>query len=241
MLINKRFYKFLFTSVFLCFVFCLLSGCLSTNDYTEETYTIKLDDAQRVSTTIAIYNGDLSISGNNQQPLLTSDFQYNLKYFFPEITYFVQNGEGKLKIIQKENQKAFFDKIENKWSLIFNQAVPIELDIAMGSGDNQLDLSTINLTELKIAIGAGESFIDLTGDYERDIHVYLAGGIGRTSINLPNDTGIRLLINGVLNRISCDGFKRIGNFYYNSAFDFSERKIFITLISGLGIIDINLI
>ena len=241
MFINKRVFNFLITVFFLCFVFFLFSGCFSTTEYTEEVYTIELDDVQKASATIAIYNGDLSISGKSQQALLISEFHYNLKYLFPEITYVVQDGEGKLKIIQKENKKAFFDKIENKWSLIFNREVPIELDIAMGSGDNQLDLSAINLTELKIAIGAGESFIDLTGNYERDIHIYLVGGIGRTSINLPNDAGIRLLINGVLNHVSCDGFKRIGNFYYNSAFDFSERKFFITIISGLGIIDINLI
>lgn len=238
---NKRYFIIIIPIVLLAFSFFLLSGCLSTGEHIEESYTVELQEAQKVTATVAIYNGDLHISGYNQPSLLISEFYYNLKHLIPEISYLVQDGEGKLKVIQKEKQKGLFNQVENKWSLIFNQAVPIELDIAIGSGENNLDLSSINLTDLKIAIGTGESSIDLTGNYSNNIQVYLVGGIGRTSIKVPDDIGIRLLIEGGLNRISCNGFKRIGNFYYNSTFDFSERKIFITLISGLGMIEVNLI
>lgn len=238
---RRGYFKILVTIVLLCLSLFFLSGCLSTGQHTEETYTIELKEAQKVTATIAIYNGDLYISGNSQSPLLASEFCYNLKELIPEMSYLVENGEGKLKIIQKEKQKGLFNPVENKWSLIFNQAVPMELDIAIGSGENNLDLSSINLTDLKLVIGAGESSIDLTGNYSDNIQVYLIGGIGRTSINVPDNIGVRLLIEGGLNHISCNGFKRIGNFYYNSTFDFSERKIFITLISGLGMIEVNLI
>ena len=222
-------------------VIFFLAGCWNTGELMEEMPVISLEDAQEVQATIIIYQGDLTISGKNQSPLLISSFSYNLTRWAPQVTYSVENGEGSLKIVQKENEKGLFNPLINDWSLVFNQAVPLDLDMVMGSGEYHLDLSNIHLINLKAALGTGETFIDLTGDYPDSVSAYLAGGIGHTTISLPEDIGIRLLIQGGLNRIQCDGFSRIGNFYYNSAYDFAERKIYITLFSGLGMIDINLI
>jgi len=229
---------FILLIFFLVFAF---AGCWSTGEHTEETVNIELEEAEKVNAVIVIYKGDLYISGENQHLLLISDFDYNLSEWVPQVTYSTEDNEGKLKIMQKEKEKGLFDSVENKWSLIFNQAVPLELDIMMGSGDNHLDLSSIHLIDLKAAIGTGDTILDLTGNYQDNIRVYLVGGVGNTTINLQEDIGVRLWIKDGLNRINCDGFNRFGNFYFNSAFDFSERKIYITLFSGLGAIDINLI
>jgi len=238
---NKKNAKLSLFILLISFLVFALTGCWNTGEHTEETVNVELGEAEKVNATIVIYKGDLYISGGNQQLLLISDFDYNLNQWAPQVTYSTENNEGKLKIMQKEKEKGLFNSVENKWSLIFNQTVPLELDIVMGSGDNHLDLSSINLIDLKAAIGTGDTILDLTGNYQENISVYLAGGIGHTTILFPEDIGIRLLIKGVLNRINCHGFSQIGNFYYNSAFDFSERKIYITLFSGLGTIDINLI
>lgn len=223
------------------FLIFSLAGCWNTGELIEEMPVINLEDAQEVQATIIIYQGDLKISGKNQSPLLISSFSYNLTEWAPEMTYTVEKGEGSLKIIQKENKKGLFNPLINDWSLVFNQAVALDLDMVMGSGEYQLDLSNIHLINLKAALGTGDTVIDLTGDYPDNISVYLIGGIGHTTISLPEDVGIRLLIQGGLNRIQCDGFSHIGNFYYNSAFDYAKSKIYITLFSGLGMIDINLI
>jgi len=236
---NRAVTTFLFIFIIFFLVFYLF-GCWNTGDLIEETVTVDLEEAHKVDATIIIYKGDLQISGGNQQSLLISDFSYNLKQWAPEVTYAVENGEGILKIIQKENEKGLFNSLINHWTLAFNPDIPLDLDIAIGNGENQLDLSAINLSNLKMAMGSGDAIIDFTGDYQENIAVYLAGGIGHTTINLPEDVGVRLLIKGVFNRIKCDGFNQIGNFYYNPTFNFSERKIYITLISGLGMIDINL-
>lgn len=238
---SKRYSKLIFIILLAGFFSFYLSGCLSNENYTDETYTIESEKAKKVTASISIYTGDIAISGNSQQPLLTSEFNYNLKQFIPKISYVVQNDEGKLKISQEEKTKGLYDSVENRWILIFNRTIPLELNIAMGSGDNRLDLSDINLTGLKSIMGSGDSYIDLTGKYKDNVHVYLIGGLGHTTINLPEDIGIRLLIDGVFNRINCSGFEQIGNFYFNSGFDLSERKIYITIISGIGKIDVNLI
>lgn len=232
----------IFLIVFLILIVLSLTACWDTGKLIEETIVVDLKFADRVAVTATIYKGDISISGENQTPLLISNFSYNLTQWTPKVTYTVDDGgEGHLKIVQKENTKGLFNPLVNDWLLLFNEAVPIKLDIMMGSGQNQLDLSSINLINLKIVIGNGDTTIDLTGDYQENVDIYLVGGIGHTVINLPKEVGVRLMIQGGLNRIRCDGFNQIGNFYYNSVFNFFERKIFINLISGLGIIDINLL
>jgi len=220
----------------------ILIACWDTGDLIEKTFILEMGEAQKVHAGIMIYEGNLEISGGNQQSLLISDFTYNLKQWAPTISYSEENNEGDLKIIQKEdNEKQKSDYLQNKWLLQFNKDIPLKLDIVMGRGENHLRLDLINLTGLKAIVGTGDTVLDLTGDYQENISVFLVGGFGNTTINLPENVGIRLIIEGMLNRINCDDFKRINNFYYNSSFDFSERKIYITLISGLGNININLI
>jgi len=238
---NKNYFKFLVTILLFGIFSFILPGCSNIGDHQQNTYTVELNNVEKVTATIVIYDGNLNISGLRQVPLLTSYFSYNLTQFIPEISYLVQGNEGKLKITQNDKQKSLFDLIENEWSLLFKRTVPLELDIVMGNGDTYLNLSDINLTELKFAVGAGETNIDLTGDYKKNVQVYLIGGIGSRTINLPDNVGICLFIDGVFNKISCSGFNQIGKFYYNSAFDISERKIFINIINGAGKIDINLI
>ncbi|HKK83078.1 MAG TPA: toast rack family protein, partial [Atribacterota bacterium] len=176
------------------FLIFALTGCWSTGEHTEETVNVELEEAEKVNATIVIYKGDLCISGENQELLLISDFDYNLNQWAPQVTYSTEKNEGKLKIIQKEKEKGLFNPFENKWSLIFNQTVPLELDIVMGNGEYHLDLSSIHLIDLKAAIGTGDTNLDLMGNYQENINVYLIGGIGHTTINLAEDTGVRLWI-----------------------------------------------
>lgn len=240
---KKRLILAIFLIFFLPCLVLILSGCWEKGELIEETLVIDLEEVDEVQAIIALYQGSLHLFGIDQQSLLISDFSYNLMSWIPQITYTVEeNDKGYLKIVQTKNERRWSNSLVNDWSLAFNQAIPIGLDIVMGSGENHLDLSLIHLTDLKAAIGTGDTFIDLTGDYQQNITVHLIGGIGRTMINLPEGIGVRIMVNGMLNRINCDGFNRIGNFYYNKAFfDFSERKIFITIVSGLGMIDIHLL
>lgn len=227
---------------------CLLSifsiaftGCWKTGELTESTVQIELEEVETVEAKVVIYKGNLHITGVQQLQLLNSKFSSNLEKWNPQVIYSTEGHKGKLKILQTDKQKNISATIESDWFLFFNNMIPLELDLIVGNGDNQLDFSEINLTSLKVAIGTGDSTINLTGNYRDDLIVHLMGGIGNTIIDLPKDTGVCLLIEGFINKINCNDFYRIGSFYYNSSFDFAKKNIFITIFSGLGKININLV
>ena len=218
----------------------ILAGCCMTGELIQSTSTIDLGDAKQVETTLSMLSGKLKVAGKNQSPLLVSQFSYNLEKWYPDINYQVDNGNGELSIIQKQKGKTFFNETQNEWTIFLNQEIPLSLDIILGNGENRLDLAQLNLKKLDTVIGNGETIIDLDGQDSLELFVNIIGGIGHTTINIPKKKGIRILIKGGLNKISMHGFDQIGNFYYNPIFDISQEKIFITLVSGFGIIDVNL-
>ncbi len=236
---KKKWFKYFFLTI-ITLLWLLLVSCWDKGELISETIIVELGQAQKVDVTIALYQGNIFLQGENQSSLLLSHLEYNLQYWLPQIDYQVENEIGKLKIFQ-EKEKNIFRPLINNWSFLFNMMVPLSLDVIMGSGENHLDFSSINLAGLKAVLGTGDTILDLTGDYPDNINIYLFGGIGHTTINLSQDRGVGIWISGALNKINCNGFSHINNFYYNKAFYNAEKKIYLTIISGIGLIDIKLI
>ncbi len=73
----------------------------------------------------------------------------------------------------------------------------LDLDISLGVGESDLDLSDIQVTDLSLGIGVGQTTVVLPdGEYE----AFVEGGVGPSIITLPDDlgSGLKLLsIEGV--------------------------------------------
>jgi hypothetical protein len=82
-----------------------------------------------------------------------------------------------------------------RWDIGLSPNVPLDLNIHGGVGVAKLDLSGLQLKRLKIDNGVGESQLTLPvmpTAYNVDIN----GGVGETTINVPESAAVHMKVNG---------------------------------------------
>lgn len=176
-----------FTCIALLLVILLIAACNSfwvrPGERQELSRTVELEDAERVEVSIRPGVQELALTGGAQS-LFTGDFIYNLDQLEPIIDYRVNNGVGRLDVAVTGGTfgRLPIGNVVSMWNLRLNSEVPIALEMALGLGDSQIDLSDVNLTDFDLQSGAGVVNVDLgVQDLDR---VRVRAGLGDTNLNL---------------------------------------------------------
>jgi hypothetical protein len=225
-----------------------------------ESTTIEVDDADRVDATVRMAAGALSVEGR-ADALLNADFTYNVADWEPRVTYNVTDNVGRLDIRHAEsNALPVMDEARNEWDLRLNDDVPLDLRIEVGAGDHDLDLEGLILTELDVKLGAGEMNltlgdnkgldridldvgagdvkIDLSGLWEGDAVVSIQGGVGKTTLYLPQAVGVRLSVTQGIGDLDVSGLSREGGAWINEAYGESDTTLDVDIQAGIGEIEV---
>jgi len=245
----------------------LVAGCnaepLRVGDLQTESTTVELGAAETVLTEIDMGAGRLTIDGGSNE-LLQAQFTYNVEGWQPEVNYEVSDGIGRLHVDQPDTREGFsldMDDIRYEWDMQFNEEIPVDMDITLGAGDSQLELSNLTLNTLKfengagdtdidlsgstvrdleVRMGAGDVSVDLSGNWQQDLSADLMGGIGRATVILPTSAGVRVRVQGGLGQVNATGLIRDGDVYTNDAYDESSVTLDIEIEGGVGEINLEL-
>ncbi len=222
------------------------TGCISRMEIgsTEtETQTIERNDASSARVNIQMGIGKLDVRGGAND-LMDAEFTYNVPAWKPEVDYEVRGGEGRLTVKQPDAEVKTLnipeDDIEYEWSLQLNDNVPMDLNIDLGVGESYLELGSLSLTNLDINMGVGETTVDLTGDWEQSVDINIEGGIGATTVRLPNDVGVRVETQTGIGSINVHGLIANGDTYTNAAYETADVVLDITVNGGIGEITLRL-
>lgn len=186
-------------ALMLAALFLLSSGCTRV-DLREEgddrSETIRLGSAEEVEVDLRMGYGDLTIEGGARK-LMEGDFQYSDGSMGPEISYDVKGDVGELDIRQGDNKSWFGflligDHYSNEWDILFDDDVPMTMDLELGAGDAFIDLSSSMLTDFAFEAGAGE-FTVVIQDSETLEDVRLDAGAGDIKIDLSDGSVLRTL------------------------------------------------
>ena len=213
---------------------CVVGGKLRT-----ESETVELDGAESVSVEINMGAGKLNISGGADE-LLNANFLYRVRAWKPKINYNVSDNKGVLIIEQPGVVRIPVQGYRYEWDLRFNDDVPMDLSVILGAGENNLKLGSLNLTSLDIEIGVGELKVDLTGEWKNDLDANIEGGVGRMTLMLPSNVGVRVDVDRGLGTINAVGLKKDGDFYVNDAYEISLVTLNIELDVGIGEINLEI-
>jgi hypothetical protein len=220
----------------------LAAGCNTENwnagPPQTEWQAIKLGDAKSAQVRIEMPAGELSI-GAGAKDLLEADFSYRSPSAKPQVEYNVSGGQGQLTIRQPGSVHGRGSG-HNKWDLHLSGQVPLELKVDQGAGRVNLALGGLALSRLDLDIGAGEANVDLTGDWKNDLTANINGGVGKATIRLPRDVGVRATAHGGIGAINAHDLKKDGDAYVNDAYGKSPVTVNVNVQGGVGEINLEL-
>jgi len=220
-----------------------VSGCMwttRTGPLQTESRTIELGDAETAAVHLRMGAGELSLSGGAGE-LAEADFTYNVADWQPTVDYVVAGDEGELWIEQPEAQNLGLESYRYAWDVRLNEAVPMTLDVALGAGESDLDVSALSITQLNLEMGVGAVELDLTGDRQRDVDVTIRGGVGEATVLLPSAVGVEAKAGGGLGEINVRGMTRKGDVYVNEAYGATDPTISLDVEGGVGGITLEVV
>jgi hypothetical protein len=220
----------------------MIAGCNAENwdvgPPGTESQEVKLGEAKSARVEIEMAAGELSV-GSGAKELLEAAFSYPGPSSRPQVEYHVSAGQGRLTIRQPGSFHGRGSG-HNTWDLRLSNKVPLELKVAQGAGRARLTLGGLSLARLDVNIGAGETIVDLSGDWKNDLTANIAGGVGRATVRLPSDVGVRASAHGGIGAINVHGLRKDGDAYVNEAYGKSPITIKVQVEGGVGEINLEL-
>jgi len=219
---------------------CALGERLAVGDMATDTHSYELGDVRSLDLEVGVNIGTLSIKGGAEN-LVDCEFRYNVPKWKPEIDYRESGGRATLSIKQPDlGSKSIPNKAKSHWDLVVNGDVELTLLLDVGIGETVLALGEVSVTSIDINQGIGELTLDLDGQRTSDLSVDIDGGIGRATVILPRDVGVRLEADAGIGAISTLGLSRRGGALVNDAYGETDATIELNIDAGIGSIAVQI-
>ncbi len=140
----------------------------------------------------------------------------------------------------KNNKKSFKfgDNDNNEVFLKLNKKPVWDIEMGIGAGDLDFDLSGYKVKKLEIKTGAASVDVKL-GDQMENTDVKIESGVASVEIGVPKGVGCQIDMDGALNSKDFDGFQKKNDKYETENFNSAGKKIFIRVSSGLSSVKVN--
>jgi hypothetical protein len=234
------------SSVFIAAFVLAIAGCYVPSPKLGKTASVQekigLAGAESVSTSITIGVGKLKLSGGADS-LLDARFEYNIPDWKPAVSYAVDSGRGRLIVEQPSRVvgATWPGNVRYDWDLTLSSAVPLELEIDMGVGKSEIDLKGLNLRRFSLEAGVGEGTVDLSGPRPSDLDATIKAGVGKLTLILPADVGVRVKAQAGLGHVNADGLKADGDAWVNEAWGKTKTSVRVEVQGGIGEVEMRLV
>ena len=185
--------------------------------------------------------GEFKIEGTTDQLI-----DANTETEFGSYVLTTKSNEGSkssvidLKMEGKDNIKLKnFDSNNNNVDIKLNNQPLWSIDLGLGAGKGNFDLSDFKVK--KVNIGAGAAEIDLKlGDKADLTEVVINAGVASITVEVPESAGCELSTNGAMNVRELDNFEKVKDgLYRTSNYDKATKKINIKYEGGLSRLEVN--
>lgn len=200
--------------------------------------TVELDGAREVRAEIDMGAGILTVS-DGAPALMEAEFIYNITAWEPQVSYEVTGSTGLLEVRQPQLPDINLGNNRYEWDLQFAGDVPLDLQVRLGAGQYDLRLQGLTLSNLDVQVGAGRATIDISGERGRDLQAMIRGGVGDTSIILPEQIGTRVQVQGGISTVSASGLTEQDGAFVNDLYGETEHTLEVQVEAGIGAITLE--
>jgi len=112
------------------------------------------------------------------------------------------------------------------------------LEISLGVGEFDLDLTGLTLSDLEVSMGVGQTTVVLP-DQGR-FQVEIEGAVGDTVVVIPAEMEARIRLDtGIAARQLPDGYRQRGDAYESPGYDDAENRIDLKVSQAIGNVTIR--
>ncbi|MCX6217518.1 DUF5668 domain-containing protein [Spirosoma sp.] len=123
---------------------------------------------------------------------------------------------------------------QNRVDVHLNTTPVWTMDVALGAGQGDLDLSAYAVRSLKLAVGAAELDLKLGAKADQS-DVKLDVGAASVTVRVPKEVGCRIKKDGALNIEQLDDFTSVGGGEFVSpGYDAAKKKMLIRFDGGIS-------
>jgi hypothetical protein len=212
------------------------TGCVQNRTYPGDTkyepVSVPLGASKRADVRLDMGAGELVLRGGAQD-LLQGTLAYTAPGRKPVIDTSNEGGDATVHIKEPSGMH-FGPHMHYRWDLQVNDNPRLDLVVNCGAGKTRLELGSVALESAKVNMGAGEVDVDLRGKPAQDYEVHVSGGVGKATIWLPRNVGIRADAHGVLGSIDVVGLEKTGDHYQNALYRHADVNIHVTVDGAIG-------
>lgn len=137
------------------------------------------------------------------------------------------------------NVKLNHGELSNKAEIELNDKPVWTIDLGLGAGKGDFDLSNYKVESLKVSTGVADMNIRL-GDKLDNSKVDIEAGVASVDLEIPKSVGCEIVLDGALNLTSFDDLEKINDKLYRSpGYDKASKKININFEGGLSKVKIR--
>lgn len=174
---------------------------------------------------MGINKGKISIDGKNQGDMLTGE----IKYLGTKPTYDYQTDKDKVAVfIIKSADQAGDNPI-----LHLSQKTNGRIDISLGAGAVDIDLTDLDIPVLNIGSGAG--IVNITFSKNASTMASIGSGAGKLNVSVYKGSGIKLkFAQGVSNLDLGNAYEKVGDAYQTKGYDGAKVKVELNVGQAVG-------
>jgi predicted membrane protein len=155
----------------------------------------------------------------------------------------VEKREGELAVVRLEQRRRgwighLVSSEEPSWDLRLSPSLPIDLEVATGIGETELDLRELQLRSLWIDTGIGVTEVSLPA--RGRLRAEIQGGVGEITVRVPASMAAHIQSTLGLGDLEVHGgFERQGDDYRTPGFDGAADRVELIVHGGVGHIEIT--